>query len=126
MKRAQSKSEYSAKTLYVEHTQNGHMRLDLNLPVSLLPDNMTVSGLVGQEHPLEVWVAYLESLRAKRAGVAHSGTLSPWEEIEIPTFKGFMKASASFKTPKKLKLGKVLSPCYEPNTWSHSLSHGRL
>jgi hypothetical protein len=84
--------------------------LDPSLPVSFLPDDVTVAGIMSQEHSLEVWVAYFDSLRAASAGVSTTGTLSPWEEVETPILEVFMKASTNFKTPKKLKLGHVLGP----------------
>jgi hypothetical protein len=101
----------STKTLYVKHTQNGHARLEPNPLVYLLPADVTVAELLGQENLLEVWVAYFDSLHAEVAGATlHSsslstGTSSPcWEEVELST-----KASNSFKTPKKLRLGDVLN-----------------
>jgi hypothetical protein len=68
-----SKVSLSTKTLYVKHTRNGHARLDPNLQVSLIPEDETVAGLMGQDHALEVWVAFFEALHAKSAGdVLHS------------------------------------------------------
>jgi hypothetical protein len=112
--------------LYMKHTRMGHALLDLSLPVSLLPDDMTVAGVMGQEHLLEVWVGYFNSLRAARARVSSSGTSSPWEEVETPTLEVFMKASTSFKMPKKLKLGNALGPDMIPvmsQSRGTSLSH---
>jgi hypothetical protein len=40
--------------------------LEPSLGVSLLPDDVTVVDLLGQENSLEVWVAYLESLEAEK------------------------------------------------------------
>jgi hypothetical protein len=75
-----------------------------------------VAKLLGQENCLEVWVAYFESLQAEKVGASlHSasrstGMKSQWEEVKLPTLEELRKASLSFKTPKKLRLGNVLAP----------------
>jgi hypothetical protein len=96
--------------------------LDPSLSANLLPDDVMVAELLGQEISLEVCVAYFESLQAKNVGASlHSasqstGTTSPWEEVELPTLEGLRKASLSFKTRKKLRLGDVLAPDTVPVT----------
>jgi hypothetical protein len=52
-----AKVSLSTKTLYVKHTQNGHACLEPSLSVSLMPEEVTVAELMGQENLLEVWVA---------------------------------------------------------------------
>ena len=51
---------------------------------SLLPEDVTVGVLLGQENLLEVWAAYFEALEAEKVGVTARSTslstsaLSPW------------------------------------------------
>jgi hypothetical protein len=111
-----TKVSLSTKTIYVRHTGNGHAQLEPSLGASLLPDDVTIGDLLEQENLLEGWVAYFESLQAKRVGATAPSTslsntaLSPWEEVKLPTLVGLQKARDSFKTPKKLRLGSVLVP----------------
>ena len=51
------------ETLYVRHSRNGHARLDPNLPIRLLPEDVSVVELMAKEHSLEVWAAYFESIK---------------------------------------------------------------
>jgi hypothetical protein len=80
-----TKEALSTKTLYVKHTRNGHARLEPSLSVNLLPDDVMVAELLGQQNSLEVWVAYFESLQAESAALRlasmSTGMSSPWEEI---------------------------------------------
>jgi hypothetical protein len=80
----------------------------------LVPDDITVSELLYKECPLEVWTAYFDALNAGRAAslLGSPGTMdgltSPWEEV--PSLDSLRKASDTFWTPKRLKLGNMLSP----------------
>jgi hypothetical protein len=85
-----------------------------SLAVSLIPGDITVSKLTAKEHALEVWTVYFDALKAGRATArlaspgSTDGLSSPWEEV--PSLDSLRKASDTFWTPKRLKLGNMLSP----------------
>jgi hypothetical protein len=103
------------ETLYVRHSRNGHARMDPNLAVRLLPEDVSIVDLMAKEHALEVWGAYFESLKEQdatsKSGSSPSGDSERhWEEVEVATLEILQAANSSSKTSKKLKLGAVLSP----------------
>jgi hypothetical protein len=117
-----SKVNLSAETLYVKHSRHGHARLEPNLPVSLISDDTTLVEMMGKDLPLEVWAAHFDALKAERTGAnkrssaSSFGSASPWEDVEIPSLASLQTASDSFKTPKKLRLGRILEPESVPIT----------
>jgi hypothetical protein len=79
--------------LYMRHSRNGHARMDKNLAVRLLPEDVSIVNLMAKEHALEVWAAYFESIKeqdatSKISGSSPSGESgSHWEEVEVATLK---------------------------------------
>jgi hypothetical protein len=104
-----------AETLYVKHSRNGHALLKPSLPVDLLSDDMPLAEMLSTNLSLEIWTAHFDSLKAEKAGKlkrsspSSYGSTSPWEEVEIATLENLKAASESLYTPKKLRLGSVLS-----------------
>jgi hypothetical protein len=76
-----AKLSLSTKTPYVKHTWNGHARLEPNLPVSLLQDDVTVPELMGQDNLLEVWLAFSSLFVPKRAISSSTGSSSSWDKV---------------------------------------------
>jgi hypothetical protein len=73
-----------------------------------------VAELVAKDHSLEVWTAYFDAIKAGHAAShlgspgSTDGLSSPWEEVT--SLDSLRKASDTFRTPKRLKLGSILSP----------------
>jgi hypothetical protein len=91
--------------------------LEPSLPVRLQPSELSLSEFISKEHRFEVWVAYVDTLKAmktKPGGSLSPETLGSWEDVDVPTLESLSKARQTFKTPKKLKLGPLLSPVNVP------------
>jgi hypothetical protein len=63
-------------------------------------------------------VAYFDALKSTKLNhkAASPGTNESWENVGIPTLESLSRASETFKTPKKLKLGPILSLANVPFT----------
>jgi hypothetical protein len=91
----------------------GQGRFEPSLSLMLIPDDITVAELMDKECPLEVWTAYFDALKAGRAASllgspgSTDGLASPWEEA--PSLDSLRKTSDTFRTPKRLRLGNMLS-----------------
>jgi hypothetical protein len=92
--------------------------LEPSLAIGLRPSELSLDELLGKEHTFEVWVAYFEPLKATNEGtlVSTVGTPESWEDVEPPTLASLSRAYDAFKTPKKIKLGAMLSPSQIPTT----------
>ena len=114
-----TKLSVPSKHLYIKQACRGQAHLEPNLPISLRPTDLGLDELLEQENPFEVWVAYFESLKASSgSGVLVSKVGSPesWEDTEPPTLASLSRAYNTFKTPKKMKLGAMMSPSHVPLT----------
>jgi hypothetical protein len=71
---------------------------------------------LGTEHAFKFRLAYFKALKASKAGASVDSVGSPdsWEDVEPPTLASLTWANDTFKTPKKLKLGAMLSPVHVP------------
>jgi hypothetical protein len=101
-------------SFYIQHTRFGQARYEPSLSEALIPLDVTPSDFLSQEHPLEVWTAYFDALKAGCAAARISSPGSdndlstPWEEV--PSLDSVRKASVTFQTPKRLRMGSMLSP----------------
>jgi hypothetical protein len=108
------KLKIAPNTLYIQHTRAGQGRFEPSLSVGLIPDDVVIEELLSKDCPLEVWTAYFDAVKAGRAAFhlaspgSTDGLSSPWEEV--PSLDSLRKASDTFRTPKRLKLGRLLSP----------------
>ena len=78
----------------------------------------TISKMMELSKPIDLWVAYFVSLaldgRSSEdpgiAGSASSAGSEPWEKVGAPTsLEDFERARATLKTPKRLRVGPLLS-----------------
>jgi hypothetical protein len=109
-----TKLKIEPNTFYSKHTCSGQARYEPSLLESLLPSDVTPSDLLSKEHALQVWNAYFDALKARRAAShlasqsSKDDLSSPWEEV--PSLDSVRKASVTSQTPKRLKMGSMLSP----------------
>jgi hypothetical protein len=84
----------------------------------LRPSELSLDELLAKEHPFEVWVTDFDALKATESGILVSavGTPESWEDVEPPTLASLSRAYDTFKMPKKIKLGGMLSPSHIPLT----------
>jgi hypothetical protein len=101
-------------SFYIQHTRSGQACYEPSLSEALIPSDVIPSDFLSKEHPLEVWTAYFNALKAGRAFArisspgSYNNLSSPWEEV--PSLDSVRKASVTFQTPKRLKMGSMLSP----------------
>jgi hypothetical protein len=100
--------------LYIKQARRGQARLEPNLAIEMWPSKLSLDELLAKEHPFEVCVAYFDALKATESGILVSavGTPESWEDVEAPTLASLSRAYDTFKTPKKIKLGGMLSPSH--------------
>ena len=92
-------------------------RLEPSFPEKLRPRDLSLDEFLSQESPYEVWVAYFDTLKSIKGDPGYSpsgGTLGSWEDVDVPTLESLSNARQTLKTPKKLKLGPMLSPANVP------------
>jgi hypothetical protein len=104
-----------SKTFYIKQTRcSAQALLDPSLPLTCKPKDLGLEDLLGTDHTFEVWEAYFYVLKTTKpgAGTNSLGSLKSWEDAEPPTLTNLKRANDTFKTPKKLKFGAMLSPAH--------------
>lgn len=103
---ATKKAKLQGGCLYISTGQKGQGKIAPKLHVDHIPDNVSMSDLLKERRPLEVWTAFFE--RATVVGEQlEQGSVDGLKKTYLDELE---KANIAFKTPHKdLKLGEILA-----------------
>jgi hypothetical protein len=116
-----SKVTYKNGALYIRAVRSDQSRFKPVLPVDRIPGNTTLEELVGLCQEVDVWVTYFNTLQEQHEqdvlemddestwGEMSIQMAASWAEVNVPVLADLSKARQNINTPRRLKLGALLS-----------------
>jgi hypothetical protein len=107
-----------ANVFYIRSGKQDQVRLRPTLAGSEVPTDTTKAQLLGKrQEVLDVWVTYFNAVSERELKEAegatprssHGTTDDSWAKVMLPTLAELSQARANISTPRRLKLGEMLS-----------------